>query len=163
MERVRIEVVGYDHLDAAKLIGEVQQENASRYGTEDETPVDVTAFAAPHGIFLVGYLEDSPVACGGWRVRHLPDSDAAGDVEIKRMYVAGSVRRQGLARQMLATLEAAALRAGHRRAVLETGTKQPEALSLYRAVGYREIPKFGHYADEPDSVSMGKDLDTSSE
>lgn len=158
MEYVRIEVVSYDHPDAAKLIEEVQRENAARYGTEDETPVDAGAFAAPHGTFLVGYVDDTPVACGGWRVHHLADSDAAGDAELKRMYVAESARRQGLARQLLADLEHAALRAGHHRTILETGTRQPEALALYRAVGYREVPKFGHYADEPDSVSMGKNL-----
>lgn len=158
MEYVRIEVVSYDHPDASKLIGEVQRENAARYGTEDETPVEAAAFAAPHGMFLVGYVEDTPVACGGWRVHHLDDSDAAGDAEVKRMYVAESVRRQGLAGELLTELERTALRAGHHRTILETGTRQPEALALYRAAGYREMPKFGHYADEPDSVNMGKNL-----
>lgn len=158
MGYVRIAVVNYDHPDAAKLIDQVQRENAARYGTVDETPVEPSSFAAPHGIFLVGYVDDMPVACGGWRVHHLTDSAPAGDAEIKRMYVAETVRRQGLARQMLAELEHTALLAGHRRTILETGTMQPEALALYRAVGYREITKFGHYADAADSVSMAKNL-----
>lgn len=154
--------MSYDHPDAAKLIDDVQQEGAERYGTPDETPVDPSEFSPPDGLFLVGYLDGVPVACGGWRVAHIAGSGGGGDAEIKRMYVAPSARRLGLARAMLAELERTALGAGHRRAILETGTKQPEALALYRSLGYADIPKFGHYADEPESVDLGKVLDGTS-
>ncbi|GAA4728057.1 hypothetical protein [Phytohabitans rumicis] len=42
---------------------------------------------------------------------------------------------------------------------LETGGRQPEAIELYLSAGYRRIPDFGHYRDEPDVRSFGKDLD----
>lgn len=41
------------------------------------------------------------------------------------------------------------------------GSWAPEAIALYRKLGYVEIDKFGHYADEPESLSLGKVLDAS--
>ena len=46
--------------------------------------------------------------------------------------------------------------------VLETGTKQPEAIGLYTAAGYAEVPKFGYYANEPSAVHLGKILEEQS-
>ncbi len=148
---VRIEAVTYDHPEAARLIAEVQQEYVTRYGGEDETPVDLAEFAPPRGLFLVGYDGTAAVGCGGWRSR-------GADAEIKRMYVARTARGRGLARLMLAELERTARAAGHHRAVLETGDKQPEAVALYRSAGYTEIPAFGYYACTAGSLHFGKPL-----
>lgn len=150
-------VVGDDPRVLA-LMAEVQQEYVDRYGHPDETPMDAAEFAAPHGMFLLALLAGDPVACGGWRGREGPAPLSPGDVEVKRMYVVPRARRLGLARQILAELERTAFAAGRRRVVLETGTKQPEALTLYRAQGYQEIAKFGPYRDDPHSVCFGKHL-----
>jgi GNAT superfamily N-acetyltransferase len=147
---VEILTVPYDHPDAVALIAEVQQEYVVRYGEPDMTPVDPAEFAPPAGLFLVGYLDGAPVVCGGWRVY---GTDAA---ELKRMYVTPSARGRGLARLMLAELERTAVAAGRATLILETGTKQPEAIALYTSAGYTEVPRFGHYADAPDSVHLGK-------
>ena len=149
---MRIEVVPYDHPDAAQLIAEVQQEYEVRYGSQDSAPANPAEFSAPRGLFLVGYLDGAPVACGGWRA-------TGDDAEIKRMYVARAARRSGLARAILAELERTARAAGHRRMILETGSPQPEAIALYRSAGYTEIPAFGYYADAPLSIHLGKVLD----
>lgn len=150
---MRIEQVAYDHPDAATLIAEVQQEYVVRYGGEDGSPVDPAEFAEPKGLFLVGYADGGPMplACGGWRSH-------GTDAEIKRMYVRSFARRGGLARQMLAELERSAAAAGHERMILETGQMQPEAIALYRSVGYGDIAAFGHYAEAPLSVHLGKPL-----
>ena len=42
--------------------------------------------------------------------------------------------------------------------ILETGLPQPEALGLYRTSGYQDVAPFGHYADSPLSVPLGKQL-----
>jgi len=42
--------------------------------------------------------------------------------------------------------------------VLETGEGNPEAISFYTKTGYQRIPNFGHYKDEPECVSFGRDL-----
>ena len=141
---MQLRAVPFDHPDASTLIAEVQQEYVRRYGGQDDTPIDVTEFATPRGLFLVGYLHGEPVACGGWRAH---DGDepgfADGDAEIKRMYVVPGARGRGLARTVLAELERTAVAAGRRRLVLETGLRQPEAIGLYTSSGYVEIPRFG--------------------
>jgi GNAT superfamily N-acetyltransferase len=142
----------YDSPAAQQLIAAVQAEYVVRYGGPDEAPVDPREFAPPDGLFLVGYLEAQPVATGGLR-RH-----AEGEVEIKRMYVVPEARGRGFSRQMLAALEARARELGANRVVLETGQRQPEAISLYESSGYARIPGFGHYACAPLSISFEKKL-----
>ncbi|MCX6396539.1 MAG: GNAT family N-acetyltransferase [Propionibacteriales bacterium] len=136
--------------DAAALVEEVQLEYVQRYGGRDETPLEAGYFDAPRGAFFVGYLDDVPVATGAWRLRD--DVVALGRTacaEIKRMYVAPTARGCGLARAMLAHLEGTALAEGADVMILETGTAQPEALSLYASAGYAAIPGFGYYRDSP--------------
>ncbi|MBK1786849.1 GNAT family N-acetyltransferase [Prauserella cavernicola] len=154
-----IRVVPFDHPDAVKLIDLVQQEYVTRYGDPDVTPVAPREFAPPRGLFLVGYLAGVAVACGGWRAHDGPEPTfRPGDAELKRMFVLDTERGKGFARALLAELERTALAAGRRRAVLETGTEQPEAIALYRSSGYGDIPGFGVYRDEPESVYLAKEL-----
>lgn len=148
---MQVRVVPFDSPDAVKLIAEVQQEYVNRYGDVDRTPLDPAEFAPPAGIFLVGYLDGVPVACGGWRAHD-------GWAELKRMYVVASARGKGLARVLLAELERTAAEAGLGRVQLETGQKQPEAIGLYSSSGYHRIPGFGYYRDHPGSVCFGKEL-----
>lgn len=130
----------FDHADSAALLELVQQYYERIYGGRDEDVTELEQFTPPDGLFLVGYLDHDPVACGGWR-RRSPDA-----VEIKRMYVAAHVRRSGLARGMLAELERTASCAGATRVVLNTGFRQPEAMRFYEANGYRRTDdRFGHY------------------
>lgn len=149
----------YDHPDSVKLIAELQQVFKVRYGDEDVTPVDPAQFAPPLGHFVVGYLDGVPVACGGWRAHdEARDSLRPGDAEIKRMYVVDGLRGRGLARTLLAALEDEARAAGRKRMVLETGTRQPEAIGLYTSSGYRRIDNFGVYRDDPESLCFAKEL-----
>jgi hypothetical protein len=53
-------------------------------------------------------------------------------------------------------IEAAAM--GYRRLVLETGTKQPEAIELYVSAGYELIESYGEYRDYPESRCFAKTL-----
>ncbi|CAL9354654.1 hypothetical protein SUDANB95_00539 [Actinosynnema sp. ALI-1.44] len=130
-----------------------------RYGDQDVTPVDPAQFAAPLGHFVVGYLDGVPVACGGWRAHDVEDAPIRpGDAEIKRMYTADSVRGRGLSRVVLAELEASARAVGRTRMVLETGTRQPEAIRLYETSGYERIDNFGVYRHHPDSLCFAKEL-----
>jgi GNAT superfamily N-acetyltransferase len=147
----------YDGPAATALIAEVQAEYVVRYGGPDEAKVDPDEFAPPRGMFLVGYLDDAPVATGGWR---LLDDGPKGEVvaELKRMFVVAAHRRRGLSRVMLRALEDTARTAGVRRMILITGIKQPEAMELYRTSDYDVIEGFGHYAGYPDARFFGKVL-----
>ena len=154
---LQIERVGFGHRDALRLIAEVQQEYVARYGGEDETPLDPLMFEPPSGSFFVGYVGGHPVVSGAWRRRD--DVSALGSTpvaEIKRMYVAPAARGQGLARAMLAHLEASAVEAGLDVVVLETGDQQPEAMALYESSGYVPVAKYGYYACHESSRYFGK-------
>jgi GNAT superfamily N-acetyltransferase len=164
---LELSVVSYDHPDAVALVEAVQLVYVERYGGIDATPVDPAEFAPPTGMFLVGYLNGAPVCCGGWRTYSAcadgdsdgeADADADADAELKRMYVVDQARGRGFARRLLAELERTAMAAGARRMVLETGTRQPEAIGLYRSAGYQPIPAFGVYRCAPRSRYFGKPL-----
>ncbi|MGI8521868.1 MAG: GNAT family N-acetyltransferase [Nocardioides sp.] len=144
----RIDRVPITQPDAQHVIELVQGEYVVRYGGRDDTPLRPEMFEPPDGSFFVGYLGDGPVASGAWRIR--ADVRRLGSLraaEIKRMYVAPSWRRLGLARLVLAHLEATARGAGADTMILETGTGQPEAMALYVASGYAPVESFGHYRD----------------
>ena len=68
------------------------------------------------------------------------------------------MRGRGIARRVLAGLEAAALELGFTTVRLETGTRQPEAIRLVQTSGYRRIPRFGEYTSDPYSVCFEKPL-----
>jgi GNAT superfamily N-acetyltransferase len=160
-DQLRLVPVGYDHPHVRALVQEVQRVYVDLYGGPDETPLDPAEFAPPRGRFVVGYLDGAPVVMGGWRFRR--DGAAAGlpgarPAEIKRMFVRPALRGRGLARAVLADLEATAAAAGADWLVLETGDRQPEALGLYRSSGYADVARFGLYAHEDGSVYLGKAL-----
>jgi GNAT superfamily N-acetyltransferase len=121
----------------------LQQEYVRRYGGSDKTPVDPKEFAPPLGAFRLVWLDGRAVGCGGVRV--VDD----GTAEIKRMYVEPDARGNGIARALLAELEAEAVRLGCHTMRLETGTKQPEAMALYESVGYELIESYGIHANSP--------------
>jgi GNAT superfamily N-acetyltransferase len=133
------------HPDAMLLVEAVQEEYVARYGGRDESPIDPADFEDPLGQFFVGYLDGTPVATGAWRRSSVRALGAEVTAEIKRMYVIPAAQRRGLARRMLAHLEATAAAEGIGALVLETGMKQPEAIELYLSSGYEPIPGFGHY------------------
>lgn len=156
---LQLRPVAFDHPDSQRLVAEVQREYVARYGGPDATRIDPAEFAPPRGLFLVGYLDDRPVACGGWRTRDGDEPGLAdGDAEIKRMYVVPDARGRGIGRALLAELERTAAAAGRCRSVLETGLRQPEAIGLYTSCGYREIPGFGVHRCAPESRCLGKRL-----
>ena len=146
-----------EHPDVAVLIAELQADYRVRYGGGDSSRLQPEEFRPPGGLVLVGRIRvaagrQHPVAMAGFR-RHaqptLPAQAAVPAAEIKRMYVRGPWRGRSLARAMLARLEAEAAQAGYRRMVLFTGSRQPEALALYRAQGYRLTEPWGPYASSP--------------
>jgi GNAT superfamily N-acetyltransferase len=137
-----------DHPDAAALIVLLQAHYLEIYGGHDDTPHAAAEFVPPRGYFVVAYVDDVAVACGGWRARDEDESPLRpGDAEIKRMFVHPTQRGRGLARAVLADLEASAVRAGRLRMVLETGDRQPAAIGLYISAGYAPMAPFGTYRD----------------
>lgn len=112
------------------------------------------ALASPRVRFIGIHAGDELIACGA--VKRMDDDGVYG--EVKRVFVLPGHRGAGLARAIMARLETGLLRDGIRLARLETGISQPEALGLYRALGYVERPPFGAYRLDPLSVFMEKRL-----
>lgn len=150
---LRIEDRPLDDPDAVTMIAAAQQYYLELYGGHDRDPTDDTEFAPPNGVFLVGYLDDLPVACGGWRRR---DGTTA---EIKRMFVLAGHRGRGHAAAILDALERSAQAAGARTIVLNTGHVQRDAIGLYLAHGYEHSDeRYGHYRDIDGALFFRKAL-----
>jgi len=98
--------------------------------------VEVHELRPPAGVFLIATLDGEPIGCGGLRFH---GDDPA---EIKRMWVAESVRGHGIARRLLGELETYARNHGVRAVRLDTNRSLKEAIGLYRSAGYREIDAF---------------------
>jgi GNAT superfamily N-acetyltransferase len=148
---VRVAVDRLDSPVGAALVKALLEELVVRYGAEDELDgLRAEQLAPPHGTFLVAWIDDDAVGCGG--VRRI--DDATG--EIKRMFVAESARRRGVARAVLGELERTARALGYQRLILETGTMQPEAIALYESHGYDPIEPYGAYKDSPMSRCYAK-------
>jgi putative acetyltransferase len=103
-------------------------------------------------IYVVAWAGEVPVACGAFR--ELDRSTA----EIQRMYVHRDYRRRHFGRTVLGHLENEAKHLGYTRLLLETGDKQGPAMALYQAHGFRRVPAFGKYADDPTSVCYEREL-----
>lgn len=150
----RIEAADIDSPVGAPLVRAQWRELMARYGVPETTTDDLAAdhLAPPDGVFVVAWDGTAAVGCGGVR-RH---DDTTG--EIKRMYVTPDARRRGVSRAVLRALEVRARALGYTRLVLETGTKQPEAIALYESEGYVQIEGYGYYRDAPQSRCYGKAL-----
>lgn len=79
-----------------------------------------------------------------------------GTAELNWVYVRPEHRRRGCARQVVEVLELQALFQGFGRMVMEIGQDIPEAISLYRKMGYREIETLTIFADNKDTLCMEK-------
>jgi DNA-binding MarR family transcriptional regulator/GNAT superfamily N-acetyltransferase len=141
---VQITPVDPEHPDALYCLNEYVAELNRRSPRGFDPSVGATALPdeirPPAGEFFVAYLHGEAVGCGA--VKHHAD----GSAEIKRMWISPDSRGLGLGRRLLERLEACAVAGGARVAHIETSAALVEALSLYRATGWVEIPAFN---DEP--------------
>jgi DNA-binding MarR family transcriptional regulator len=141
---VRITAVDPEHHDARYCLEQYVAELNRRSERGFDPSVGATALPhevrPPAGEFLVAYLHGEAIGCGA--VKH----HAGAPAEIKRMWIAPSVRGIGLGRRLLETLEASALAGGARVAHIESSAVLVEAIALYRSSGWVEVPPFN---DEP--------------
>jgi GNAT superfamily N-acetyltransferase len=101
---------------------------------------------------IVCYDNDTAIAAGSFK--KYDDTTA----ELKRVFVRKEYRGQGIARELVSSLEQWAVSYGYAAMVLETGVPLVAAMTLYRSLGYVIIPNYGQYKDMKDSVCMRKVL-----
>jgi len=139
-----------DQPEVIALIAELDAYQAGLYPPESCYALDLASLRQANVLFAVARdAAGQAVGCGA--VVLGPDHG-----ELKRMFVSPACRGQGVARRLLAALEAAALARGCTLVKLETGPFQPEALAFYAALGYTRRGPYGSYRDDPLSVFMQK-------
>ena len=116
------------------------------------TPDDLSKL----NVRFLGFREGSEVV-GCCAVKILQDSEGAYG-EIKRLFVLPAYRGRGISKMLLVELEKHLIDQGVERSRLETGIYQPEALGLYRRLGYLERAPYGDYLPDPLSIFMEKRL-----
>jgi DNA-binding MarR family transcriptional regulator/ribosomal protein S18 acetylase RimI-like enzyme len=119
---------------------ELDQRFETGFDPELSIPAGVAELRPPTGLLLVATLRGEPIGCGGLKFH---DEEPT---EIKRMWIAPSVRGLGVGRRLLAELEQHAARHGASAVRLETNKSLTEAISLYQSAGFVEVEP---YNDEP--------------
>lgn len=97
---------------------------------------EAASYRPPKGAFLLAHADGRAVACVA-----LKAVDATTG-EVKRLWVADEARGMGLARAMMAAIEAEAGKLGFTRLRLDTNENLPEAIALYRRLGWDECAPF---------------------
>src|ERR1700704_5161123 len=86
--------------DACRLlVGELEEVLSAEYAPEQRHGLPLDAIFQPHVRFFVATLDGAPAGCGGVALFE-------GFAEVKRMYVRPAARGQGVARAILARIEA---------------------------------------------------------
>jgi putative acetyltransferase len=132
-----------DTPDASALIEELDAHLAKLYAVESRHGFSVEKLLRDGVRFFVARNDGRAAGCGGVL---LVGREYA---EVKRMYVRPAFRGRGVGRLMLDHLIAQARAHGLTVIRLETGIHQREAISLYERRGFRRIPPFGPYWDDP--------------
>ncbi|WP_432747068.1 bifunctional helix-turn-helix transcriptional regulator/GNAT family N-acetyltransferase [Streptomyces sp. JH002] len=137
---VSLDPVDPDHPDAQHCLRSFFAELGERLDTGFDPArsllPDAGELRAPRGVFLVARLHGEPVGCAGLK---LP---ADAPAEVKRMWVSPATRGLGLARRFLTELEARAAGHGYDTLRLDTNKVLTEAIRLYHAYGFTEVPAF---------------------
>jgi DNA-binding MarR family transcriptional regulator/GNAT superfamily N-acetyltransferase len=141
---VRVGIVDPAHPDARFCLQSYFDELADRFDSGFDHARSISAgvdeLTLPAGLLLVATLHSEPVGCGALKFHE------NAPAEVKRMWVSPDVRGLGLGRRLLTELEKQAAARGSAVLRLETNRNLTEAISLYRAAGYQEVPAFN---DEP--------------
>ena len=139
-----------DTADASLLIAELEAHLASIYPSESRHGLSVDQLIGEAVAFFVLRSNGVPASCGGVKLV----GDEYG--ELKRMYVRPPFRGHGFGRLMLSHLADYARSHGVALLRLETGIHQREAIGLYERMGFRRIPPFGAYREDPLSMCFEK-------
>jgi len=141
---------------ALAMIAKLDQMHVELYPAESNHLDSIETLRRSNVLFLGAFVAGELVGCGA--VKRVADDGEYG--EIKRVYVQDDHRGRGVAKGIMAALEAHLVDAGVPLARLETGIRQAEAISMYRRLGYRERGPYGGYRPDPLSVFMEKNLRT---
>lgn len=140
MEPVEIEAVDPSGAEANGLVEAFFAAIVERYPGFDPTrqpPAPVENFTSTRGgVFLAARIGGQAVGCAC--LQRLDHRTA----EVRRVFVQPTARGRGIGRMLLDALLDSARGHGYTRLRLDTGDRLPEAVALFRAHGFRDIPDY---------------------
>ena len=142
-----------DTPDAITLINELEAHLAPRYPAESRHAFSVEKLLAENVPFFILRHDGTPASCSGVKLFGTEYG------ELKRVYVRPQFRGMGFGKLMLNHLAEYALANGVTLLRLQTGIHQREAIALYERVGFRRIPPFGEYKEDPFNLFYEKQID----
>jgi GNAT superfamily N-acetyltransferase len=119
------------------VVAQAEAELVARYGGLDDGELGLTSamFDPPAGVFLIARTESRAEPIGGAGLR----SVAPGTGEVRRLWVDSAWRGRGIGREVMTGIEDAASDLDLSVLRIETGDRQPEAVSLYEGMGWERI------------------------
>lgn len=138
-----------ENSDFQRLADELDTELCRIYNTRKEDYEEYNHITGLPTV-LIAYENGAAVACGCFKAHD------AQTIELKRMFVQPAFRGNGFALAIAGELEQWGKELGYQSAILETGNGQPEAIAMYRKLGYSDIPHFGEFPEESRSICLGK-------
>jgi GNAT superfamily N-acetyltransferase len=162
MPEYRLQPVAWEDPRAVELRHWMDADLRERYGVgAGREPAEVTAKRARalavsrsqvKAVFLALLPDGTPVG-------HIALRMLGGEWEVKRLLVLPTARRAGIAVALLGAVEEVARAAGAPRMILQAGDQQPEAVALYRKLGWSPIPVYEPYIETmPHSLCFEKPL-----
>jgi GNAT superfamily N-acetyltransferase len=118
-------------------VAQAEAELVTRYGRLDDGELGLTAamFDPPAGVFLIARSESRVQPVGGAGLRAV----ATGTGEVRRLWVDPAWRGRGIGRELMAGIDDAARSLDLSVLRIETGDRQPEAVSLYQGLGWERV------------------------
>jgi putative acetyltransferase len=138
-----------DDLDFQELVVELDKDLAIRDGEEH---LFFAQFNKISEIKYVVVIYENEIAVGCGAIKEYEEDV----MEIKRIFVRLEKRGNGIASIILKELENWTKELGFKKCILETGIKQPEAISLYKKNNFVIIKNYGQYAEVENSVCFEK-------
>ncbi len=133
--------------DFAILSEELEREFYTLYGGEQKKNAVSNSLSDITDVILL-YDGNNPFACAGFKKYN------GNTAELKRVYVNKEYRGNGYSTYIIKQLLDRAKEKGYKSMILETGKKQPAAISLYKKLGFQIMENYGRYVGDDNSICM---------
>jgi len=144
-----------DEIEAVRFLVLAHATSLREHPGSEQVRVDAEnlpgPYQLPRGRLYLALLDSMPAGCVALR----PLEATQG--EVKRMFVLATARRNGVARALMEQLISDARQMGYRSLRLGTMAEMTAAQSLYRELGFTQIPPY-RVDDKLDTVFFELDL-----
>ncbi|TGK81284.1 GNAT family N-acetyltransferase [Leptospira montravelensis] len=130
------------------------EEIQNRYGFQAPNPMDFHDFLPPRGRFFLAEHPATGEVMGSAAYTRFNDMQC----ELDSVYVIPKFRKNHVAKSLLNEIEKQARIDLYSSMILRAGAPQPEALTLYKNFGFKEIPTFGKWVTDPTAICFEKKI-----